>query len=117
MEAFFRMHYPHIGQGGFCQHTRYIAGLERLLYRLDVIELHHLGRNRRIDRRSDVPPACATDAAIQRDKTLIHRPVITPVEHKDLRPPGNMTRESDCETVRVRCGERELPEGQTEALL
>jgi len=54
---------------------------------------------------------------MQRDKTLIDRAVVAPVENEYLRASCNLAGQADGEPVRVGRGKRELPILQAKALL
>ena len=51
----------------------------------------------------------------QRGERLVDGAVVAPVEHEDLRPPGDRAGDPQREAVGVRRGQRELPVGQPEA--
>ena len=84
MVAGFGMHDADVGHDRLGQHAGDIAGGERLLQRGDVVELDHLGGDRRIDRRADVSATGLRDAVFQRDETFVHGAVIAPVEDQNL---------------------------------
>ena len=54
MVARFGMHNPYIGHCGLGEDASHIAGLQCSLKRVDVVEFHYLGGDRRIDGRAHV---------------------------------------------------------------
>ncbi len=87
----------------------------RRLQRLEIVEFDHARRQGGIHRWADVAVAGHGAAVAQGDERLVHRAVVTPVEHQDLRAPGDLAGEPDGEAVGVGGGEGELPEGKAEA--
>ncbi len=110
-------HDADIRQRRLGQHAGDVFVLERSLKRAEIVEFHHRRRHGRIDGRPDISPACFGYAVLQRDEAFVHRAVIAPVENENLRAPGDVPRETNRKPVRVGGGQRELPEGQSKALL
>ena len=82
---------------------------------VEVVELHDLRRQRRVNGRPDIPGARPHDAVLGRRERLVDRPVVAPVEDEHLPAAGHLTGEPQCEAVRVGRGQRELPEREPEA--
>ena len=62
-----------------------------------------------------LPSAARRSRAVERRERLVDRAVVAPVEDEYLRPPGDVAREADGESVRVGRRQRELPPRQAEA--
>src|SRR5947209_255556 len=117
MESRFGMNDTYIGHGGLGQDASDIASFERLLERLNVIELDNLRGARRIYRRADIAGAGLGYAILQSDERFVDGAVIAPVEDQDLGTSGNLTSEPNGKPICVRGTECELPVRQAEALL
>ena len=105
-----------VGERGLREHAGDVAGCERGLERGDVVELDDLGRDRGVDRRTDVALARLHPTALEHPERLVDGAVVAPVEDEDLLPPGRVPREPQYEPVRVGRAHRDLPERQSEAL-
>ena len=88
---------------------------ELALERCDVVPLDHASRLRK--RRPAGPhwPPAKRPVTFERRERLVDRSVIAPVEDEDLRPPRELAREPDGETIRVGRRQRELPAREAEA--
>ena len=104
-----------VGERRLGQHARDVARRQRGFERVDVVELDDLGRDRRVDRRSDVAGTRRTPAAVEDAERLVDGAVVAPVEDEDLGPPGDVAGEPQHEPVGVGRGHRDLPERQPEA--
>src|SRR5713101_968053 len=95
------MNNAHVGHDRLGQHAGYVAGSQCLLQRRDIVELDHLGGDGWINGRTDVATPGLRDAVFQRDKTFVHRAVITPVENENLGALCNLPRQAYGKTVSV----------------
>ena len=104
-----------VRQRGLGEDARDVACAERLLERVEVVELHDLRRQRRVHGRADVPGARADDAELSRRQRLVDGAVVAPVEDQHLPATRHLAGQPQREAVRVRGAQRELPEGEPEA--
>ena len=105
-----------IGERRLRQDARDVAGSQSGFESGEIVELHHLGGRGRMDLRADVGFAqFGLPAQAHGGEGLVHRAVVAPVEHQDLRPAGEIPRDPKDETVSVGGGERQLPQRQPEA--
>ena len=114
MEAGLGMDDADVGHDRLGEHARDVAFGERGFEGGHVVELDDAGRHRRIDGRPEVAGPGFDRAVSKRHERLVHRSVVAPVEDQDLRPPGEVARQPDGETIRVGRGERGLPVRETE---
>ena len=105
-----------VGERGLREHAGDVAGRERGLERVDVVELDDLGGDRRVDRRSDVAGPRLHPTVIEDPERLVDGAVVAPVEDEDLVAPGRVPREPQHEPVGVGRRHRDLPERQAETL-
>ncbi len=83
-----------------------------------IVELDSCGRDRRIHRWPNVSGSRPGFAVgIQSDERFIHRAVIAPVKHQNLRPSRDLPRQPDRKPIRIRSRQRELPVRQMKSLL
>ena len=106
---------PDVRQRGLGEDAGDVLGSKRFLEPVEVVELHDLRRQRRVNGRPDIPGARPHDAVLGRRERLVDRPVVAPVEDEHLPAAGHLTGEPQCEAVRVGRGQRELPEREPEA--
>ena len=106
---------PDVRQRGLGEDAGDVLGSKRFLEPVEVVELHDLRRQRRVNGRPDVPGARPHDAVLGRRERLVDRPVVAPVEDEHLPAAGHLTGEPQCEAVRVGRRQRELPERKPEA--
>jgi hypothetical protein len=105
-----------VGERRLHEHAGDIAVTQRRLHRVEVVELHHLGGERRVDRRSERAGAGDHVAVgVEHGERLVDRAVVAPVHHEDLRSAREVTAEAEHEPIGVGGGHRDLPHGQTEA--
>ena len=111
-------HDADVGQRRLGEHAGDVAVGELALQRLDVVELDDARGLGERDRRPDVALALDDVALrVERRERLVDGAVVAPVEHEDLRPPGDRAGDPDREAVGVGGGQRELPRRQPEAPL
>ena len=102
---------PDVRQRRLDEHRGDLPVGERALERVDIVERHDAGRERRVDRRAERCRGAATTppVGVERRERLVDRAVVAVVVDDDLRSAGDMPRQADREPVRVGRGERELP--------
>ena len=86
---------------------------ERLLHRVEVVELRHPGGLGRVDHRAHVAGSRERVGAVlvERHEGLVHRAVVAPVEDQHPRPARDLAERPQHPAVGVGGGERELPVG------
>ena len=110
-----RQHDADVGERWLHEHTGNIATRERLLERIDVVELNHPGGERRIYLRTKRARASDNSARfIKHSKRFVDCAVVAPVHDDDLAAPGEMPSEPQHKPIRVGCGHCHLPRGQPE---
>ena len=111
-------HDADVGERRFGQDAGHVAGGESGFQGRDVVELDHLGGERRVHLRADVGfPQFGLAVRTHGRERFVHRAVVAPVEHQDLGPAGEIPRDPQDEAVGVRGGESQLPQRQPEAAL
>src|ERR1700686_1293189 len=111
------VHDAYVGEGGLGEDAGGVAGLQGLLQRGQVIELHDFGGEGWIYGWADVACSRAGDAVFQSNEGFVHSAVVAPVEDQNFLAAGDVARETDGETIRVGGSQCELPVRQTEAAL
>ena len=89
----------------------HVAVVQRPLERVEVVERHDPGRQRRVDLRTDRARAADDAAAVVGEdrQRLVDRAVVAPVHHRDLRSAGEVAGEAQDEPVGVGGRHRQLP--------
>ena len=105
-----------VGERRLGEHTGDVAGSQRGLERVEVVELHHLGRLGEGDGGADgARPSADLAGVVEGGERLVDGAVVAPVEDEDLRPTGEVPGETEHETVGVGGGHRQLPCRESEA--
>ncbi len=106
---------PDVRQRGLGEDAGDVLRAERLLQSVQVVELDDLRRQCGVNGRPDVPGARPDDTVLGCSERLVDGAVVAPVEDEHLPAAGHLAGQPQGEPVRVRGGQRELPEREPEA--